>query len=291
MISIIITTYNSENSIKECLDSIFSQDFKNYEVIIIDNNSKDNTKEILRNYPLIALIENQINTGFSKAYNQGIHKAIGSYILCLNHDIRLAKSFLTQIKQAIISNEKIGAIQPKVLNISGDKIDTTGIYLSFLRRFYNIGAGKPDGDKFNKPRYIFGACAAAVLYRKQALDSIRQDKGYFDEDFFCLVEDVDLSWRLRKKGWLTLYSPKAVCLHNRGISKNKSKYYQYLVFKNRYLMIIKNECLIGKLKLFAVFFIYDLWKNLYMLWINRGYTLKAYQEITKLLSKKRINQS
>ncbi|MFH1441765.1 MAG: glycosyltransferase family 2 protein [Candidatus Omnitrophota bacterium] len=285
MISIVITTYNSGNFIKECLESIFSQDFKNYEIIIVDNNSKDNTKEILRDYHGIALIENETNSGFSKAYNQGINKAKGSYILCLNHDITLTKGFLAQIRQAITLNDKIGAIQPKVLNISGDKIDTAGIHLSFLRRFYDIGAGKQNQDKFNRCRYIFGACAAAALYRKQALDSIKQNEQYFDQDFFCLVEDVDLSWRLKKKKWRTLYFPAAACLHNRGISQKKDRFSQYLNMKNRYLMLLKNESFSGLFNLFIAFFVYDLWRNLFMLLTNTKYCVKAYYEIAKLSSK------
>jgi GT2 family glycosyltransferase len=285
-ISIILVSYNSSAHIQPCLDSILSQGLDNYEVSVIDNASRDETKSILKNrYTDISLIENTQNYGYAKALNQGISKANGEFILCLNDDIKLNNSFLTNVHKVMKSNDDIGALQPKVFKPDGKTIDTTGIFLSFFRRFYDIGRGQKDGITFAKQRYVFGASAAAVLYRKEALETIKQEGEYFDEDFFCIAEDVDISWRLQKKGWKTLYCPEAVCVHMGGISHKNNKINQYFSARNRYLMVLKNESLLGLFRYIIIFFIYDLWRNLYMLIINTKYFLKASYEIIRLSPK------
>lgn len=286
-ISIVVITYNSAASIEACVDSIFAQRFRDYEVIIIDNASIDHTREILRrNYSNILLKENPENYGFCKALNQGITESRNREIVCLNDDVRLNDDFLMNICNAAGADEGIGAVQPKVIRSDG-RIDTAGINLSVLRRLHNIGSGEIDRGQFNKRRYIFGASGAAVLYRRTALESIRDSNGeYFDEDFFCIAEDVDISWRLQKKGWKTLYCPEAVCVHRGGISRKKEKISQYFSMRNRYFMILKNESLVGGLfRLSISFFFYDLWRNVYMAVINPRYFLKASYEVMKLLPK------
>ena len=293
-ISIIIVTFNSNQCIEYCLDSIFNQGFNDYEVIVVDNASKDSTKLILKNnYPNIKLVENAQNLGFSKALNQGIAVADCKFILCLNDDVKLKSDFLMNIYKTIQANEDVGVVQPKVLK-SKSRIDTAGIYLSTFRRFNDIGNGEADGAEFGKQRYVFGACAASALYRKEALETIRHGAEYFDEDFFCLVEDVDLSWRMQKRGWKILYYPDAACTHVGGVSRNHSKISQYFNMRNRYLMILKNETLPGFLRYFFIFFAYDIWRNLYMLLVNYKYFLKASWEVVKLspkMVKKRLDKS
>lgn len=285
-ISIILVTHNSTGHIDHCLDSIFAQGFNDYELTVIDNASKDETKSILKNrYPDIPLIENAQNYGYAKALNQGITKANAKFILCLNDDIKLNADFLANIHKAIKTNESIAAVQPKVFKPGEEKIDTTGIRLSFSRRFYDAGNDETDRIEFAKQRYVFGASAAAALYRKEALESVKQADEYFDEDFFCIAEDVDISWRLQKKGWKTLYYPDAACIHSGGISRNNNDISQYYSMRNRYLMMLKNESLLGLFRFPIIFFIYDLWRNLYMLIINTRYFLKAIYEIIRLSSK------
>ncbi len=268
-ISIIIVTHNACVDINACVDSVLKQEFDDFELIIIDNASSDETRSILKyRFPNIPLIENRYNFGYGRALNQGIARANGEFILCLNDDIKLNVGFLTNIHEGIKSNAVIGAEQPKELRPNGKGIDTAGVRLSFCRRFHDIGGGNKDGAEFAKQKYIFGANGSAALYRREALETIRNKNEYFDEDFFCLVEDVDLSWRMQKKGWKILYYPEAVCTHERGISGKKDSFTQYLSMRNRYLVIFKNESFLGLSRYLIVFFIYDLWRNLCMLFIN-----------------------
>ena len=271
MLSVIILTLNSLKFIRPCLDPIFAQNYKNFEVIVVDNGSKDSTVSFIKeNFSKIILIENRENLGACKARNQGIEVARGRWILTLDCDIILEKDFLNKIiKFAKESEESVGILQPKILRGDRKTIYSCGIYLSKLRRFYDIGKRRPNNGKFNKMRYIFGACSAAALYKRQMLEEIKEQTGYFDERFFFLAEDVDLSWRAQKKGWRTLYCPEAICYHLGNSSNTSKQMRQYLCFRNRYYSIIKNEGIKNYFKKFFPFLFYDFPRLLYLLFTNR----------------------
>jgi len=275
-ISIVILTFNSIEFIKSCLDSIFNQDYQDFEIIIVDNGSRDGTSDFIRKeYPWVILIENKQNLGACRARNQGIKESRGEWILTLDCDIVLKKDFLFRLLNVIKDlSPQSGMIQPKILNVDRETIYSTGIFLSSIRRFYDMDKGKKDNEKFNRSRYVFGACSAAAVYNRQMLEAIKEDTGYFDERFFFLVEDVDLAWRAQKKGWKALFCPEAVCYHYGNSSGYARKNRQYLCLRNRLFLIFKNEKLIGKIKLIPLFFIYDLPRLLFILFNYRRLNLR-----------------
>lgn len=283
-VSSIILVFNSSKFIKSCLDSIFSQAYQDIEVIIVDNGSKDNILSWIKgNFPQCRLIENKENLGAAKARNQGIEAAKGQYILTLDCDVILEKDFLKKIMTFVGNLENsVGMLQPKILREDKKNIYSTGICLSGLRRFFDIGKGKPDNGRFDSQKYIFGACSAAALYRREMLEEIKQDTGYFDERFFFLVEDVDLAWRAQKRGWKALYYPEAVCYHSGNSSNTPGRIRQYLCFRNRYYSIIKNDSLKNNFINFFLLFAYDSLHFFYLLFVN-SYTLKAIKEIFRFI--------
>ncbi|MBZ9577952.1 glycosyltransferase family 2 protein [Patescibacteria group bacterium] len=276
MLSIIILTFNSIKYIKPCLDSLLYQDYKDFEAIIVDNSSKDGTVALVkRDYPEVNLIENPRNFGACGARNQAIEASSGEWILILDCDVILEKDFFSKVLKAIGDlSPEIGILQPKILNSDRKTIYSYGIYLSWLRRFYDIGKGKKNCGRFDKSKYIFGACTACALYKKQMLQDIKEDTGYFDERFFFLVEDVDLAWRAQRKGWKALFCPEAICYHYGNSSGTSKKVRQYLCFRNRYYSIIKNEGLKNYSKRVFPLLFYDLPRLLYLVLTNRG-TIKA----------------
>jgi len=281
-VSIILVTHNNSPHLEPCLDSIFSQDFQDYEVIIVDNGSTDTHHlRIKENYPNATLMLNRDNLGPCKARNQGIAKASGKFILCLDHDVILPSNFLSNILAVVKSDERVGAVGPKILLNDNRTIYSCGIRPSFLWRFHDIESGKSDTNGNSENKNVFGVSSAAAIYRKEALESVKQQNEYFDEDISYLFDDVDLSWRMQKKGWRILYVSGTSCLHSGGGSRNNDKISQYLCMRNRYLIIIKNESLLGLLRLPFVFIIYDLWRNVYMLAINRKLFFKASYELLK----------
>jgi len=279
LISVVILTFNSERFVKTCLDSIFSQEGSDFEVIVVDNGSKDNTIGLIKdNYSQVVLIENRDNLGAAKARNQGIEVAQGEWVLTLDCDTILENSFLANFKKIEESlSPEIGIIQPKVLQYDKKTIYSTGIFLSRLRKFYDIGKGKKDNGQFNEEKIVFAACSAAAFYRKDMLEAIKEKSGFFDENFFFLAEDVDLGWRARKHGYKTLYYPKAACFHCGNSSELNKKFRQYLCWRNRNLLILKNDNLTG-FKRLAILMLYDLPRLLYLLFTN-DFVFKALKEI------------
>lgn len=285
MLSIIILTFNSKEFIKSCLDSVFAQGYRDFEVIVIDNGSRDDSASFIKdNYPQVILIENKENLGTCKARNQAIKITRGKWILTLDCDVILEKDFLKKIISFVEeSPESVGIFQPKILKADKKTIYSCGIYLSNLRRFYDISKGKSDNGQFNTTKYVFGACSAAAVYKRRMLEEIKEDSGYFDERLFFLVEDVDLAWRAQRKGWKAIYFPEAVCYHSGNSSDCNKKFRQYLCFRNRYYSIIKNENFKKRLINFFLLFAYDPFRLFYLLFHN-PYTLKAIKEICKFIN-------
>lgn len=280
LISIIIVGYNSAEYLFACLNSIYSQSYKNFEVIFVDNGSNDNTCLILKSYP-VKIINNSCNKGFSYANNQAIKIAKGRYILTLNSDVVLDKNFLSELEKAVKLNNA-GLFGTKILSADGKAIDSTGLILSSFYRFFDRGSREIDKGQYDNKTDIFGPCAAAALYKREMLENIKNNEEYFDEDFFFLAEDFDLAWRSRKKKWKTVFVPSAICYHVRNGSRFDNKFRQYLSLRNRFFLLIKNDAV--SLKYFIVFLLYDIPRFIYMLFTNK-YTFKVVYEVIKYYPK------
>ncbi len=242
-ISVVVVTCNSEKYIAACLDALVAQTFRDFEVIIVDNGSGDATvPSIKKSFPFFILIENADNSGACKARNQGIERSKGGWILTLDCDVVLSPDFLEHLAGRFRNaSGNTGAFQPKIYNPGSKTIFSFGIELSPWIRFHDRGRGRIDEGQFDAATQVFGACSAAALYRKDALDSIREENGFFDERFFFLVEDVDVALRLGTKGWKTVFVPEAVCYHAGNSSGKSRQERRFLCWRNRRLMISKNS--------------------------------------------------
>lgn len=283
-VSIIIVTWNAARFMAQCLNSLKKQIFRDFELIVVDNGSSDETLDILgKMFPQARVIKNKENLGFCRANNQGIKLAQGDYILTLNSDIILNRDFIKELLLAANSQpEEIGMLGGKMLRMDGKTIDSTGLILSKSRRFYDRGGGEIDIGQYDEISEVFGICAGAALYKRKMLDEIKIDGLYFDDDFFFLGEDFDVAWRAQLYGWKALYIPTAKCLHLRGSSQHQSKFKQYLSFKNRYLLMIKNDSLLNILMALPRLLVYDKTRFFYLLFTNR-LVFRAIREIIKLL--------
>jgi GT2 family glycosyltransferase len=280
-VSVVMTSWNVSSFVRDALDSLRGQSFNDFEIIIVDNGSEDGSIEIFeRDYPEARLIKNNENLGFSRATNQGIDIAQGEYILTLNADVILTPSFLSEmVKKADEAGENYGMFNGKMLRFDGRTIDSLGLVLSHARRFYDRGGGEIDAGQYDEPAEVFGVCAGAALYRRPMLEEISYNGEYFDESFFFLAEDFDIAWRSQLAGYRALYIPQAVCYHLRG---GCSALRQYHSFKNRYLLMIKNDSL-KNILLDAYYLIpYDLARFFYLLITNR-LVIKALYQIKKLI--------
>ena len=212
--SIIIPNLNGEGWIKDSIDSCINQDFKEeYEIIIIDNGSKDRSVEIIEEcatrFKNFKIIKFQENTGFSYAVNRGIEASGAEYAVLFNNDAFAQPDWLSQLVAVADTDEKIFSVGSlMVQHFHRDLADDAGDYVPLFGWTCKRGDGLSK-DRYTRQERIFSACGGAALYRKSILNEI----GLFDENFFAYGEDVDIGWRANNLGYKNIFNPKAVCYH------------------------------------------------------------------------------
>ncbi len=243
-ISIIIVNWNGRRFLKECLDALNAQSFKDFEIIFVDNGSTDGSVEFIeKNYPDARLIVNKGNLGFAEGNNAGIRAAKGEYIVMLNNDTKADKNFLHELAGCIESAKgKVGCVASKMVYYSNPKkVNAAGMYALKDGSGRDRGVNEPDSGEWGRTEEVFGACAGAALYSRKALEDVALGGEYMDSSFFAYFEDVDLAYRLRLRGWKTLYCPKALALHHgRGTSRKIPYFNTYYGHANRLKVIIKD---------------------------------------------------
>lgn len=224
-ISIIIPNYNGLNFLNNCIYSLQNQSYKDFEIIVVDNNSEDGSCEYLsKNYSKIILIKLDKNYGFSKAVNEGIKSSTSKYIVLLNNDTEVDSYWLENLVSFVEKNEKIFSVCSKMIRYhEKDRLDDAGDEYTILGWAYKRGDGFYI-NQYDKAQQVFSSCAGAAIYRKSILEEI----GYFDEDFFAYMEDVDISYRAKIYGYKNIYCPEAVVYHI-GSATSGSKYNSFKV--------------------------------------------------------------
>lgn len=255
-VSVIIVTYNSSPTIENCLNFLNTQTLKDFEVILVDNGSRDHTIEIVEslksklNYPL-SLVPLGENKGFAGGNNHALGYASGQYIAVLNPDAFAEALWLEKLLDAMEAYPKAGIGASKMIVHGSNTIDSAGVGMSAAHKGFNRGEGT-DGGRYGSTEYVFGACGGAAIYRKELLDEI----GFFDEDFFLIHEDVDLSFRAQLAGWKVLYVPSAKVQHKVSASiKKLSDIQVYFTIRNSDLMRIKNVPFPLFLRYFLAYFV------------------------------------
>jgi len=238
-VAIAIVTYNSAAKLPDLLASLSEQNYpeESIDIIIIDNNSSDESKAIIKQSSLnIRLIENRENVGFAKANNQAYELAKelrDEYLVLLNDDTIVETDWLMNLIALAESDEKIAAVQAKLLLWpEKDRINSYGNALTFLGFAYCNDYQQPDktGEPFEVP-YPSGA---AVAIKIKVLEKI----GLFDEKLFMYHDDVDLGWRLRLLGYKVMLEPYAIVYHKYSFAKASYKY--YYMERNRFYVERKN---------------------------------------------------
>jgi GT2 family glycosyltransferase len=167
-------------------------------------------------------------------------------------------------------------------------IDSTGLFLKKTRQQFLRGHGQVDSGAYDRLEYVFGACGAAPLYRRDMLEMCKFEGQYFDETFFAYKEDVDLAWRAQLFGWKSLYTPEAVAIHARsfkpGQREGLSKEVRLHSVKNRYLLLVKNELVYTFIRHLWPILFYDLRILVYLLLFEQSSLKGLYQALTLLPS-------
>ena len=223
-LTVIIPNYNGKHYLKECFESLKIQDHS-IEVVVVDNGSRDGSPQYIKeNYREFTLLQNHENIGFAGAVNQAIKASKCDYIFLLNNDVKLGKKCISNLMECIKEDEKIFSAASRMIQYDDHgKMDDAGDEYTILGWTKKSGEGK-SSNKYPEKREIFSACAGAALYRRSILEEI----GYFDENFFAYLEDVDLGYRARIHGYINIYCPKAVVYHH-GSGTTGSRYNQYKI--------------------------------------------------------------
>lgn len=230
-VSIVIVNYNGKDLLESLLKSISKLNYKDYEVIVVDNNSTDGSQEFVKKNKKIKLVENKKNLGYS-GINYAIKYCKGEYILFLNNDMELDKSSLNELVKTIESDKNVAMAAPRLVNFYDKKIKSGGTWLS--RAFYNGHIKGTANEKAKEIPYL-----GVGLIRKDFVDLF----GYlFDPDYFIYGEDVDLGLRIRLAGSKALFEPKAMMYHMHSITMQKSNksFSTYLMERNLLITFFKN---------------------------------------------------
>src|SRR5471030_2519233 len=251
-VSITIVTYNSGRFIKRCLESVLDQNYPLKEIIVIDNNSSDGTIDILEPFDdRCRIVYNEENIGFAAAQNQAITLSGAEWVLTLNPDVLLLQGFLEALVNAGNLDPRVGTVCGKLLTMTAGfdfpeepLVDSTGIYFTPNLRHLDRGSLQVDNGHFRNYEYVFGATAAAALYRREMIEDISINGEFFDNDFFAYREDADVAWRAQLMGWKCLYAPYARGYHVRKVLPGNRRALPPEInmhsVKNRFLMRIKN---------------------------------------------------
>lgn len=247
LVSIIIVNWNGAEILPECLASLKKQVYKNIEVLVVDNDSADDSVRILKKYPWVKVIESKKNLGFAGGNNLGFTKARGKYVLLLNSDATMQKDTLAKLVTSLEEDESLAAVQPKFL-YEDRTINSLGAYLTNTGFLYYPGYGKKDDRaSYKKNGYVFSGYGAGLLIRSDVIKKI----GLFDEDYFMYFEESDFSMRAWLSGWKILYNAETMILHKGGFSSKKygMQRIYFHSYKNRICTYIKNFGAVSLLKI------------------------------------------
>ena len=252
-LSIIIVNYNVEYFLEQCVNSVLKalSEIKG-EIIVVDNCSIDGSVEMVKNkFPEVNLIENKENTGFAKANNQAIEIASGEYILLLNPDTVVEEDTFTKCLEFLDYNVDVGGLGVKMIDGKGEFLPESKRGLptpwvafykifglsSIFRKSRKFGRYHLSYLDKNKNHQIEILSGAYMLMRKSALDKV----GFLDEKFFMYGEDIDLSYRLIKAGYLNYYYSDTSIIHYKGESTKKSSVNYVFVFYKAMIIFAKKH--------------------------------------------------
>ncbi len=239
-LTVVIPNWNGERFLTLCLGSLRRQTFREFETVLVDNASSDGSVRLVeRDFPEVRVISLDENRGFSAAVNAGVRASTTELVALLNNDTEQDPGWLEALVRAADEHPEAGFFASKLVDFRDRHLlDGAGDALRLSGLPYRLGLGEVDRGRFDHPGYVFSACAAAALYRREMLDDI----GLFDEDFVSYCEDGDLSFRAQLAGYRCLYVPDALVYHmgSASTSGKRSATATRLGTRNSLSLLVKN---------------------------------------------------
>lgn len=236
--TVIILNFNGRDLLRKCLQSVFKTDYPNCEVIVVDNGSTDESCAMVeREFPLVHLIRNQKNCGYSEGNNVGILHSRGEFIVLLNNDTVVHPEWLSELIREAELNPRC-FYQPKILFAGSDRINSAGNCIQLFGFAFPRGMGEVDIGQYDRKCEMSYASGACVLAPRRLVE----DVDLLDEGFFTFYEDVNWGWRALMRGYRTIYVPSAVIYHKWGSSWGRlmsSKKF-FLIERSRVASVFRN---------------------------------------------------
>ncbi len=239
-VTVVIPNWNGERFLDLCLGSLGNQSFRDFETVLVDNGSEDGSLDfVAENFPGTKTVALGENRGFAAAVNAGIEASEAEYVVLLNNDTEQDRGWLEALVRAAEDHPESGFFASKLVDFHDRGVlDGAGDAMRLSGLPYRLGHGERDRGQFDASGYVFGACAAAALYRKALFDEV----GLFDEDFVSYCEDGDLSFRAQLAGYRCFYVPDAVVYHMGSASTGgkRSETATRLGTRNSLSMLVKD---------------------------------------------------
>lgn len=245
-VSIVILNWNGRKFLEQFLPSVLASTYSNYEVIVADNASTDDSVSFLNeNFSFVRIIKLPENYGFARGYNEALKLVKSDYYILLNSDVEVEPNWIEPVIELMEKDKSIGACQPKILQFHNKSLfeyaGAAGGWLDYLG--YPFARGRifdyceKDSGQYNSPSPVFWASGAAMFVRS----SLYQQLGGLDEYFFAHQEEIDFCWRLQLAGQKVYACPQSVVYHVGGGTLPKGNARKvFLNFRNNLIMMAKN---------------------------------------------------
>jgi hypothetical protein len=245
LVSIVILNYNGAGYLEKFLPSVLATQYENFEVVVADNASSDNSIKLLKEkFPTVKIITNSTNEGFAGGYNWALQKVKANYYVLLNSDVAVDPHWIKPMVKLLESDKTIAACQPKILSFTnkeifeyagaaGGWIDSLGYPFSRGRVF---DVCEKDNKQYDTAEPIFWATGACMMIRSELFHSMHG----FDASFFAHQEEIDLCWRLQLAGYKIYACPQSAVYHVGAGTLPRGGRKVFLNFRNNLIMLTKN---------------------------------------------------
>lgn len=241
LVCTVIVTWNNEKDIEICLESISNQSYPNNKIIVVDNNSSDQTCSIVEKFSEVILIKRDKNHFLTGSNNFGIKYCIKEfnpeYIMVLNADTKAESNLIEELVNAVNSNDRYGASGPKVKFFNNENdglLNSTGLIYDGFKQAYDRGFKEEDLGQYDNTEVVFGVTGACILYKTAMLSDI----GLYWNQIKMYLDEVEMFIRAKKAGWEVVYTPKTTLHHSYMKSTDKNKLFNAEKQKARAWLLI-----------------------------------------------------
>ena len=279
LVSVIILNYNAGKLLSECIESVLETDYENFEVIIVDNASKDNSVNVCKEkFNSVNIIENEKNLGYCEGNNVGIRNANGEYVVILNPDTIVEKNWLTELVKGY-NTFGDGIYQPRFLTTDNHKIlQGTGNMIQLFGFGFARNKGDVDEGQYNKPEQIGYASGTCLFTSKKILDRL----DMFDSFLFAYHDDLDLCWRAALEKIKSYYIPSSIVYHPpEGYTFKWNSFKFYLLERNRQYCLLTHYTRKTYFKMLPALIMVDIGVSFY--YLKKGVFLSKLKATLNIL--------